>query len=413
MQMNQTPSSERVHIGFFGRRNAGKSSVLNAVTGQDLAVVSDVKGTTTDPVQKSMELLPLGPVVVIDTPGIDDEGELGALRVKKSYQVLNKSDAAVLVVDASLGLCEEDFAFIEHIQKKQIPYAVAFNKSDLAPSASLAKDLQYLKEHQIDFVSVSTADLSGIDTLKEKIATLAKTEDTKLRIVADLIHPSDFVVLVVPIDKAAPNCRLILPQQQTIRDILEADATAIVVKEYELRDTLAHLGKKPRLVITDSQVFAKVSADTPADIMLTSFSILFARYKGNLPALIKGVTALEQIEDGDKILVSEGCTHHRQCDDIGSVKLPRWIRQYTGKEPEFVFSSGTEFPADLSPYKMIVHCGGCMLNEREMKYRLACAKDQNIPMTNYGILIAYIQGILKRSVEPFPAVSMMLTEEPS
>ena len=413
MQMNQTPSSERVHIGFFGRRNAGKSSVLNAVTGQDLAVVSDVKGTTTDPVQKSMELLPLGPVVVIDTPGIDDEGELGALRVKKSYQVLNKSDAAVLVVDASLGLCEEDFAFIEHIQKKQIPYAVAFNKSDLAPSASLAKDLQYLKEHQIDFVSVSTADLSGIDTLKEKIATLAKTEDTKLRIVADLIHPSDFVVLVVPIDKAAPKGRLILPQQQTIRDILEADATAIVVKEYELRDTLAHLGKKPRLVITDSQVFAKVSADTPADIMLTSFSILFARYKGNLPALIKGVTALEHIEDGDKILVSEGCTHHRQCDDIGSVKLPRWIRQYTGKEPEFVFSSGTEFPADLSPYKMIVHCGGCMLNEREMKYRLACAKDQNIPMTNYGILIAYIQGILKRSVEPFPAVSMMLTEEPS
>lgn len=413
MQMNQTPSSERVHIGFFGRRNAGKSSVLNAVTGQDLAVVSDVKGTTTDPVQKSMELLPLGPVVVIDTPGIDDEGELGALRVKKSYQVLNKSDAAVLVVDASLGLCEEDFAFIEHIQKKQIPYAVAFNKSDLAPSASLAKDLQYLKEHQIDFVSVSTADLSGIDTLKEKIATLAKTEDTKLRIVADLIHPSDFVVLVVPIDKAAPKGRLILPQQQTIRDILEADATAIVVKEYELRDTLAHLGKKPRLVITDSQVFAKVSADTPADIMLTSFSILFARYKGNLPALIKGVTALEQIEDGDKILVSEGCTHHRQCDDIGSVKLPRWIRQYTGKEPEFVFSSGTDFPADLSPYKMIVHCGGCMLNEREMKYRLACAKDQNIPMTNYGILIAYIQGILKRSVEPFPAVSMMLTEEPS
>lgn len=413
MQMNQTPSSERVHIGFFGRRNAGKSSVLNAVTGQDLAVVSDVKGTTTDPVQKSMELLPLGPVVVIDTPGIDDEGELGALRVKKSYQVLNKSDAAVLVVDASLGLCEEDFAFIEHIQKKQIPYAVAFNKSDLAPSASLAKDLQYLKEHQIDFVSVSTADLSGIDTLKEKIATLAKTEDTKLRIVADLIHPSDFVVLVVPIDKAAPKGRLILPQQQTIRDILEADATAIVVKEYELRDTLAHLGKKPRLVITDSQVFAKVSADTPADIMLTSFSILFARYKGNLPALIKGVTALEQIEDGDKILVSEGCTHHRQCDDIGSVKLPRWIRQYTGKEPEFVFSSGTEFPADLSPYKMIVHCGGCMLNEREMKYRLACAKDQDIPMTNYGILIAHIQGILKRSVEPFPAVSMMLTEEPS
>ena len=408
MQMNQTPSSERVHIGFFGRRNAGKSSVLNAVTGQDLAVVSDVKGTTTDPVQKSMELLPLGPVVVIDTPGIDDEGELGALRVKKSYQVLNKSDAAVLVVDASLGLCEEDFAFIEHIQKKQIPYAVAFNKSDLAPSASLAKDLQYLKEHQIDFVFVSTADLSGIDTLKEKIATLAKTEDTKLRIVADLIHPSDFVVLVVPIDKAAPKGRLILPQQQTIRDILEADATAIVVKEYELRDTLAHLGKKPRLVITDSQVFAKVSADTPADIMLTSFSILFARYKGNLPALIKGVTALEQIEDGDKILVSEGCTHHRQCDDIGSVKLPRWIRQYTGKEPEFVFSSGTEFPADLSPYKLIVHCGGCMLNEKEMARRRETAVRDGVPFCNYGIAIAHINGILKRSLEIFPELAKMI-----
>ena len=408
MQMNQTPSSERVHIGFFGRRNAGKSSVLNAVTGQDLAVVSDVKGTTTDPVQKSMELLPLGPVVVIDTPGIDDEGELGALRVKKSYQVLNKSDAAVLVVDASLGLCEEDFAFIEHIQKKQIPYAVAFNKSDLAPSASIAKDLQYLKEHQIDFVSVSTADLSGIDTLKEKIATLAKTEDTKLRIVADLIHPSDFVVLVVPIDKAAPKGRLILPQQQTIRDILEADATAIVVKEYELRDTLAHLGKKPRLVITDSQVFAKVSADTPADIMLTSFSILFARYKGNLPALIKGVTALEQIEDGDKILVSEGCTHHRQCDDIGTVKIPRWLKEYTGKELIIETSSGTEFPDDLGSYKMIIHCGGCMLNEREMKYRISCAQDQGIPIANYGMVIAYIHGILKRSLSPFPEIEKLL-----
>ena len=408
MQMNQTPSSERVHIGFFGRRNAGKSSVLNAVTGQDLAVVSDVKGTTTDPVQKSMELLPLGPVVVIDTPGIDDEGELGALRVKKSYQVLNKSDAAVLVVDASLGLCEEDFAFIEHIQKKQIPYAVAFNKSDLAPSASLAKDLQYLKEHHIDFVSVSTADLSGIDTLKEKIATLAKTEDTKLRIVADLIHPSDFVVLVVPIDKAAPKGRLILPQQQTIRDILEADATAIVVKEYELRDTLSHLGKKPRLVITDSQVFAKVSADTPADIMLTSFSILFARYKGNLETMVHGVKALDILEDGDKVLISEGCTHHRQCDDIGTVKIPRWLKEYTGKELIIETSSGTEFPDDLGSYKMIIHCGGCMLNEREVKYRISCAQDQGIPIANYGMVIAYIHGILKRSLSPFPEIEKLL-----
>lgn len=412
MRMNQTPSAERVHIGFFGRRNAGKSSVLNAVTNQDLAVVSDIKGTTTDPVQKSMELLPLGPVVIIDTPGIDDEGELGALRVKKSYQVLNKTDAAVLVVDASLGLQPEDLAFIEHIQKKKIPYAVAFNKSDLICEDNTAfhKDQVYLREQKIPSVAVSARTKEGIEDLKETIASLAKTEEPKLKIVADLIHPSDFVVLVVPIDKAAPKGRLILPQQQTIRDILEADASAIVVKEYELKDTLEHLGKKPRLVITDSQVFAKVSADTPRDILLTSFSILFARYKGNLSTTVEGVTALDTIEDGDQILISEGCTHHRQCDDIGSVKLPRWIRQYTGKEPEFIFSSGTEFPEDLSPYKMIVHCGGCMLNEREMKYRLACAGDQNIPITNYGIAIAYMQGILKRSLEPFPAIAMMLED---
>ena len=411
MQMNQTPSSERVHIGFFGRRNAGKSSVLNAVTGQDLAVVSDVKGTTTDPVQKSMELLPLGPVVVIDTPGIDDEGELGALRVKKSYQVLNKSDAAVLVVDASLGLCEEDFAFIEHIQKKQIPYAVAFNKSDLAPSASLAKDLQYLKEHQIDFVSVSTADLSGIDTLKEKIATLAKTEDTKLRIVADLIHPSDFVVLVVPIDKAAPKGRLILPQQQTIRDILERGALSLVVRDTELKSTLDHFlaqGVCPKLVVTDSQAFARVSKDVPENITLTSFSILFARYKGELETQLKGVAALSSIEDGDHILIAEGCTHHRQCGDIGTCKMPEWIRNYTGKEPVFEFTSGTEFPDDVSSYKMVVHCGGCMLNEREMKYRIACCQDQGVPITNYGILIAQVTGILKRSLGPFPKMQELV-----
>lgn len=411
MQMNQTPSSERVHIGFFGRRNAGKSSVLNAVTGQDLAVVSDVKGTTTDPVQKSMELLPLGPVVVIDTPGIDDEGELGALRVKKSYQVLNKSDAAVLVVDASLGLCEEDFAFIEHIQKKQIPYAVAFNKSDLAPSASLAKDLQYLKEHQIDFVSVSTADLSGIDTLKEKIATLAKTEDTKLRIVADLIHPSDFVVLVVPIDKAAPKGRLILPQQQTIRDILERGALSLVVRDTELKSTLDHFlaqGVCPKLVVTDSQAFARVSKDVPENITLTSFSILFSRYKGELETQLEGVAALSSIQDDDRILIAEGCTHHRQCGDIGTCKIPNWIRNYTGKKPVFEFTSGTEFPDDVSSYKMVVHCGGCMLNEREMKYRIACCRDQGVPITNYGLLIAQVTGILKRSLGPFPEMQKLV-----
>lgn len=410
MQMNQTPSAERVHIGFFGRRNAGKSSVLNAVTSQNLAVVSDVKGTTTDPVQKAMELLPLGPVVVIDTPGIDDEGDLGALRVKKSYQVLNKVDAAVLIVDGTIGLCPEDLAFIEHIQKKQIPYAVAFNKSDLPMASSLSKDTAYLKERNIPVLTVSADKNTGITELKETISSLAKTEESKLKIVADLISPSDFVVLVVPIDTAAPKGRLILPQQQTIRDILEADATAIVVKEYELKNTLEHLGKKPRLVITDSQVFAKVSADTPKDIPLTSFSILFARYKGSLTTVVEGVTALNSMKDGDKILISEGCSHHRQCDDIGSVKLPRWIRQYTDAEPEFVFSSGTEFPEDLSAYKMIIHCGGCMLNEREMKYRLACAKEQNIPITNYGIAIAYMQGILKRSLEPFPAISMLLED---
>ncbi|MDD6183782.1 MAG: [FeFe] hydrogenase H-cluster maturation GTPase HydF [Lachnospiraceae bacterium] len=410
MQMNQTPSSERVHIGFFGRRNAGKSSVLNAITNQDLAVVSDVKGTTTDPVQKAMELLPLGPVVVIDTPGIDDEGELGALRVKKSYQVLNKVDAAVLVVDQTLGLSSEDFALIKRIRQKKIPYVVVFNKFDLEPASSLAKDMEYLEKQNTPVQTVSTVTNLGIEELKECIAILTKTEEPKLKIVGDLIHPSDFVVLVVPIDKAAPKGRLILPQQQTIRDILEADATAIVVKEYELKDTLKHLGKKPKLVITDSQVFAKVSADTPSDIMLTSFSILFARYKGSLATVVEGVTALDTLEDGDKILISEGCTHHRQCDDIGSVKLPRWIRQYTGKDIDFVFSSGTEFPEDLSPYKLIVHCGGCMLNEREMKYRLACATDQNIPITNYGILIAYMQGILKRSLLPFPSIAMMLED---
>lgn len=410
MQMNQTPSSERVHIGFFGRRNAGKSSVLNAITNQDLAVVSDVKGTTTDPVQKAMELLPLGPVVVIDTPGIDDEGELGALRVKKSYQVLNKVDAAVLVVDQTLGLSSEDFALIERIRQKKIPYVVVFNKFDLEPASSLAKDMEYLEKQNTPVQTVSTVTNLGIEELKECIAILTKTEEPKLKIVGDLIHPSDFVVLVVPIDKAAPKGRLILPQQQTIRDILEADATAIVVKEYELKDTLKHLGKKPKLVITDSQVFAKVSADTPSDIMLTSFSILFARYKGSLATVVEGVTALDTLEDGDKILISEGCTHHRQCDDIGSVKLPRWIRQYTGKDIDFVFSSGTEFPEDLSAYKLIVHCGGCMLNEREMKYRLVCATDQNIPITNYGILIAYMQGILKRSLIPFPSIAMMLED---
>lgn len=422
MGLNQTPASERVHIGFFGKRNAGKSSVMNAVTGQNLAVVSEIKGTTTDPVYKSMELLPMGPVVMMDTPGIDDTGELGQLRVRKSNQVLNKTDAAILVIDGTEGPSREDFSLIQRIQKKKIPYLIALNKEDLLSgeaeqstnehSMQLRQETERMlsqagiSEEQVLWISASQK--TGIQELKERIARLVKTEDTRLRIVGDLIAPSDFVVLVVPIDKAAPKGRLILPQQQTIRDILESDAVSVVVKETELKPALERLGQKPRLVITDSQAFAKVSADTPETIPLTSFSILFARYKGNLESVVKGVTALDCLQDGDKVLISEGCTHHRQCDDIGSVKLPRWMKEYTGKDLAYEFTSGTEFPDDLSCYKLIVHCGGCMLNEREMKYRLSCAEDQGIPMTNYGILIAYMQGILKRSVEVFPDIARLL-----
>lgn len=402
MGLNSTPSAERVHIGFFGRRNAGKSSVVNAVTGQELAVVSDVKGTTTDPVQKAMELLPMGAVVIIDTPGIDDEGQLGEQRVRKTRQILNKTDVAVLVVDKTVGITSVEEELLRIFQEKNIPYVVAFNKQDLSKGSVPNED------YAID-ISAKTG--FHITELKEKIAGLAGTEEPKRKIVGDIINPSDFVVLVVPIDKAAPKGRLILPQQQTIRDILDSDATAIVVKEYELKKTLEQLGKKPSLVITDSQVFAKVSQDTPRDIPLTSFSILFARYKGNLQTAVQGAAAIEQLKNGDKVLISEGCTHHRQCDDIGSVKLPKWLKNYTGKELQIELSSGTEFPEDLSGYKLIIHCGGCMLNEREMKYRQRCAKDQNVPITNYGIAIAYMQGILQRSVEIFPHILAELPEE--
>lgn len=402
MGLNSTPSAERVHIGFFGRRNAGKSSVVNAVTGQELAVVSDVKGTTTDPVQKAMELLPMGAVVIIDTPGIDDEGQLGEQRVRKTRQILNKTDVAVLVVDKTVGITSVEEELLHIFQEKNIPYVVAFNKQDL-PEGSVPNE-----DYAID-ISAKTG--FHITELKEKIAGLTGTEEPKRKIVGDIINPSDFVVLVVPIDKASPKGRLILPQQQTIRDILDSDATAIVVKEYELKKTLEQLGKKPSLVITDSQVFAKVSEDTPRDIPLTSFSILFARYKGNLQTVVQGAAAIEQLKDGDKVLISEGCTHHRQCDDIGSVKLPKWLKNYTGKELRIELSSGTEFPEDLSGYKLIIHCGGCMLNEREMKYRQRCAKDQNVPITNYGIAIAYMQGILRRSVEIFPYILAELPEE--
>ena len=395
--MNQTPSANRTHIGIFGKRNAGKSSLINAITGQNYAIVSDVLGTTTDPVLKSMELLPLGPVVIIDTPGLDDEGELGALRIQKAYQILNKTDIAVLVIDASFGVTKEDSEILKRIHEKEIPCVVVVNKSDICPNCNL-EDLPLPDSDSAILVSSKTGE--HIHELKELLAQQASQDTIQKSIVADLLNPLDFVVLVVPIDSAAPKGRLILPQQQTIRDILEAKASAIVVQETELAETLTSLGKKPKMVITDSQVFKKVSAVTPDDILLTSFSILFARYKGNLKTLVDGASALDSLKNGDCILISEGCTHHRQCDDIGTVKLPNWIRNYTKKEIEFEFTSGTEFPLDLSSYKMIVHCGGCMLNEREMKYRLKCAEDAKIPITNYGTCIAYINGILNRSLEP-------------
>lgn len=406
MSLNATPSSERVHIGIFGKRNAGKSSLINAITGQNLAIVSETKGTTTDPVYKAMELLPLGPVMIIDTPGIDDEGVLGSLRIQKAYQVLNKTDIALVIIDAAVGPSAEDLRFIKRINAKKIPLLIVINKCETINEDKKTAYQALLPNGKLLFVSAEQK--LNIFELKEAISQAVPADENKAQIVADLLSPSDFVVLVVPIDSAAPKGRLILPQQQTIRDILEADAAAIVVKENELANTLQNLGKRPKLVITDSQVFKKVAAETPADILLTSFSILFARYKGNLLTAVQGVTALESLEDGDKILIGEGCTHHRQCDDIGTVKLPRWIKEYTGKNPEFIFTSGTEFPLDLSPYKMIIHCGACMLNEREMQYRIKCAADQNIPFTNYGITIAYINGILKRTVEPFPQIYKLL-----
>lgn len=402
MSLNSTPSSDRIHIGIFGRRNAGKSSIINAITGQNLAIVSDIKGTTTDPVTKAMELLPLGPVVIIDTPGLDDEGELGLLRIQKAYQVLNKTDIAVLVIDASVGMTAADEKILGRIQKKQIPYVVVCNKADLSSEKQLGSLSGTAKIAAGQFIAVSTVTGENIYELKELIARQAPVSDEQHRIVADLIRPSDFIVLVVPIDKSAPKGRLILPQQQTIRDILDTGAVSIVVRDSELKDTLAGLGKKPSLVITDSQAFGKVSREVPADIPLTSFSILFARYKGNLETVVHGAGTLDELQDGDTILISEGCTHHRQCEDIGTVKLPLLVKKHTGKEINFEFTSGTEFPLDLSKYRMIIHCGGCTLNEREMKYRLKCAGYQEIPITNYGIAIAHMNGILKRSIEMFP-----------
>ena len=425
MALNQTPAGERVHIGFFGRRNAGKSSLMNAVTGQELAVVSEVKGTTTDPVSKTMELLPLGPVMVIDTPGIDDEGELGDLRVRKSRQVLNKTDIAVLVVDGTVGETKEDMELLALFHEKQVPYLVVYHKADLLPEAGAGNSGERNKEkseqalagkvleeksensHPVLYVSSKTG--LGIEDLKNRLAAMKPFKEEK-DLLEGLVRPGDLVVLVTPIDKAAPKGRLILPQQQTIRALLDHGCVSMAVRETELEQMLKKIGQKPALVITDSQAFSMVSSIVPKDIPLTSFSILFARYKGDLRQAVAGVKALERIQDGDKILISEGCTHHRQCNDIGTVKLPGWIRSYTGREPEFVYTSGTGFQEDLKAFRVIVHCGACMLNEREMKYRLACARDQGVDITNYGIVIAHIHGILKRSLGPFPDIEALLED---
>ena len=393
MGLNTQPSGERVHIGFFGLRNAGKSSVVNRVTGQTLSIVSDVKGTTTDPVQKAMELLPIGPVVIIDTPGIDDEGTLGEERVRRALRVLEKTDIAVLVTDSTRGLQPAEQELLELFRKREIPFVIAHNKADLTsvPAA--------MPENEI---YVSAAADSNIRELKELIARAVKPTEPEKRLVADLLAPNDTVVLVVPIDSAAPKGRLILPQQQTIRDILEAGAISLVTRETELTRTLESLREPPRLVITDSQAFGIVDKLVPKNVQLTSFSILFARYKGNLRQAILGAAQLNSLQDGDTVLISEGCTHHRQCGDIGTEKLPNWIRRFTGKDVQFSFTAGNEFPEDVSKYALVVHCGGCMLNEREMQYRLRHSAERNVPMTNYGIAIAHMHGILDRALAPFP-----------
>ncbi len=393
MSLNDTPSANRIHIGFFGCRNAGKSSVVNAITGQELAVVSDVLGTTTDPVQKAMELLPLGPVMIIDTPGFDDVGELGEKRIQKTKQILNRTDIAVLVVDAKKGFTATDKLLLALIQEKELPYLIIYNKSDL---------LEKIPKEEEHSIYISALEKIGIQECKEKLAHQIPTKDMTLQIVGDLLCPGDLAVLVIPIDSAAPKGRLILPQQQVIRDILEAGAAAVTVRNTELARTLQKLEGKVRMVITDSQAFEEVAAIVPKEIPLTSFSILMARFKGYLETAVKGIQAVDSLKDGDRILVSEGCTHHRQCEDIGTVKLPNWLLKYTGKDLKFEWSSGREFKEDLSPYAMVIHCGGCMLNEREVKYRMKCAVDQGIPFTNYGIAIAYMKGILQRSIEPIP-----------
>lgn len=444
MSLNATPRSSRLHIALFGRRNAGKSSLINAITQQDIAVVSPVKGTTTDPVYKSMELLPLGPVVLIDTAGLDDEGDLGDLRKQKTLEVLNKTDVALIVIDAQAGVTAYDREIIELVRSKAIPMVGVLNKIDLAASAGneageaagragtdgghphqaadeeephpyqatdAAETIRQIGEAlKLTVVPVSATKQQGVAELKKALIAACPNDEDKFRIVGDLLSPGDLVVLVVPIDKAAPKGRLILPQQQTIRDILESDAIAVVCKEHELKQTLESLGRKPRLVITDSQVFLKVAADTPKDIPLTSFSILFARNKGDLEELVRGARAIDGLEDGDKVLIAESCTHHQQPDDIGKVKLPRWIRQATGKELTFEFANGMKFPNNVKEYKLIVHCGGCMINRRQMLWRIEQAVEAGVPIVNYGIAIAHVQGILERAISPFPLAQLAWEE---
>ena len=397
--LNQTASADRIHIGFFGLRNAGKSSLVNAVTGQALSVVSNVAGTTTDPVKKAMELLPLGPVVIIDTPGLDDEGMLGELRVQKARAVLATVHIAVLVVDATRGMTELDNTLVRLFEERKLPYIIALNKCDLLPAAPAAEGVRYP-------VSASTG--AGVHELKEAIASHAKGLGNTRKLVADLLSPDDLVVLVIPIDESAPKGRLILPQQNTIRDILDSHCTVVACQDTELKKTLSMLAVKPKLVITDSQAFGRVAKDVPDNIPLTSFSILFARYKGDLPSLVRGAVALSTLGDGDKVVIAEGCTHHRQCGDIGSVKIPRWVEQFSGAKPVYTFTSGGEFPVDLSDYKLIIHCGGCMLNEKEMAHRMEIAEKASVPMVNYGVAIAHIHGILKKSLAPFPDVLSLL-----
>lgn len=401
MGLNNTPNADRVHIGIFGRRNAGKSSVINAVTGQNLAIVSDVLGTTTDPVYKAMEILPLGPVVLIDTPGLDDVGELGELRVQKAFQVLNKTDIALLILDVNSGFSKEEEKLLELVKAKNIPFVAVLNKTDIAKEDKIKEFEKLLKDkYNIEnVVSVSAEKKDGIFELKEKIASL-NTEKEKSPIISDLVCPGELAVLVVPIDESAPKGRLILPQQQTIRDLLDHNAMAAVTQVTTLAKTLEGFKESPKIVVTDSQAFKEVAKIVPESVPLTSFSILFARHKGELSTLVKGVKAMDNLKDGDTVLISEGCTHHRQCNDIGSVKIPNAVKKYTGKNLNFEFTSGGEFPLDLSKYSLIIHCGGCMLNEREMKYRIACANDAGIPMVNYGVLLAHVNGILKRSLEP-------------